>query len=103
VGQVNPNELARLSSVSTASIASLLNTLEKSGLVTREPDPEDKRKTVVQLSDEGEQTLAELFQINNQREQAWAAGLTETEASILAQLLRKLLLHHPAPPNQLEQ
>lgn len=97
VGQVNPNELARLSSVSTASIASLLNTLEKSGLVTREPDPEDKRKTVVQLSDEGEQMLAELFQINNQREQAWAAGLTETEASILAQLLRKLLLHHPAP------
>ncbi|PRB43445.1 MarR family transcriptional regulator [Arthrobacter sp. MYb23] len=97
VGQVNPNELARLSSVSTASIASLLNTLEKSGLVTREPDPEDKRKTVVQLSAEGEQLLAELFQINNQREQAWADGLTETEASILAQLLRKLLLHHPAP------
>ena len=97
VGQVNPNELARLSSVSTASIASLLNTLEKSGLVTREPDPEDKRKTVVQLSAEGEQMLAELFQINNQREQAWADGLTETEASILALLLRKLLLHHPAP------
>lgn len=41
--------------------------------------------------------LSDLFQINNQREQAWADGLTETEASILAQLLRKLLLHHPAP------
>ena len=97
VGQVNPNELARLSSVSTASMASLLNTLEKCGLVTRAPDPEDKRKTVVQLSDEGEQMVADLFQINNQREQAWAAGLTETEASILAELLRKLLLHHPTP------
>jgi DNA-binding MarR family transcriptional regulator len=97
VGHVNPNELARLSSVSTASMSSLLNTLEKSGLITRTPDPEDKRKTLVQLSDEGEQMVAGLCQINNQREQAWAAGLTETEASILAELLRKLLLHHPTP------
>lgn len=97
VGQVNPNELARLSSVSTASMSSLLNTLEKSGLVTRASDPEDKRKAIVQLSDKGEQKVADLCQINNRREQAWAAGLTETEASILAELLRKLLLHHPAP------
>jgi DNA-binding MarR family transcriptional regulator len=97
VGQVNPNELARLSSVSTASMSSLLNTLEKSRLVTRAPDPEDKRKTIVQLSDEGEQMVADLCQITNQREQAWAVGLTETEASILAELLRKLLLHHPTP------
>jgi len=97
VGQVNPNELARLSSVSTASMSSLLNTLEKYGLVTRTPDPEDKRKAIVQLSDEGERVVADLCRINNQREQAWAAGLTETEASILAELLRKLLLHYPTP------
>jgi len=41
VRQVNPNELARLSSVSTASMSSLLNTLEKYGLLTRTRDPED--------------------------------------------------------------
>jgi len=97
VGRVNPNELARLSSVSTASMSSLLNTLEKYGLITRTPDPEDKRKAIVQLSDEGGRVVANLCRSNNEREQAWAAGLTETEASILAELLRKLLLHYPTP------
>ncbi|MFT4468554.1 MarR family winged helix-turn-helix transcriptional regulator [Arthrobacter sulfonylureivorans] len=97
VGQVHPNLLARLAGVSTASMSSLLNTLERYGLVTREPDPSDGRKAIVSLTDEGESVVAELCMNNNQREQEWVAGLTETEASILTELLKKLLLHRPQP------
>ncbi|SDQ67704.1 MarR family winged helix-turn-helix transcriptional regulator [Arthrobacter crystallopoietes] len=95
VGRVHPNALARLAGVSTASMSSLLNTLEKYGLITREPDPTDGRKAIVALTDEGESVVAELCMNNNQREQAWAAGLTSAEASILTELLKKLLLHRP--------
>ena len=95
VGPVHPNALARLAGVSTASMSSLLNTLEKYRLVRREPDPTDGRKAIVSLTDEGESVVAELCRANNQREQEWAEGLTETEANILTELLTKLLLHHP--------
>ncbi|WP_066289640.1 MarR family winged helix-turn-helix transcriptional regulator [Arthrobacter sp. B6] len=98
VGAGNPNELARLSSVSTASMSSLLNTLEKYGLVAREADSTDKRKLLVRLTPLGESRVAELARKNSLRESDWAAGLTTTEATILAELLRKLLQHHPPRP-----
>lgn len=95
VGAGYPNELARLSSVSTASMSSLLNTLEKYGLVTREADTLDKRKTLVRLTPLGEARVTELTRKNSLRESDWAEGLTRTEAIILTELLRKLLQHHP--------
>ncbi len=95
VGAGHPNELARLSGVSTASISSLLNTLEKYGLVTREADTSDKRKTLVRLTPLGEARVTELARKNSLRESDWADGLTSTEATILTELLRKLLQHHP--------
>ncbi|MBT2598089.1 MarR family winged helix-turn-helix transcriptional regulator [Arthrobacter sp. ISL-72] len=95
VGAGYPNELARLSSVSTASMSSLLNTLEKYGLVTREADTSDKRKTLVRLTPLGEARVTELARKNSLRESDWADGLTRTEATILTELLRKLLQHHP--------
>ncbi len=95
VGAVNPNDLARLSSVSTASMSSLLNTMETNGLVSREPDPTDGRKALVRLTPAGDDLVADLIQQNSLRESAWAAGLTPTEGHILAELLRKLLAHHP--------
>jgi DNA-binding MarR family transcriptional regulator len=39
--------------VTTASITSLLDTLAKRGLVTREPHPADRRKILVRLTPEG--------------------------------------------------
>lgn len=95
VGAGHPNELARLSSVSTASMSSLLNTLEKYGLVSREADSLDKRKTLVRLTPLGEERVTELARKNSLRESDWADGLTRTEATILTELLRKLLQHHP--------
>lgn len=95
VGAGHPNELARLSSVSTASMSSLLNTLEKYGLVAREADISDKRKTLVRLTPLGEERVTELARKNSLRESEWAHGLTKTEATILTELLRKLLQHHP--------
>ena len=99
VGAGYPNELARLSSISSASMSSLLNTLEKYGLVAREADASDKRKTLVRLTPLGEGRVTELARKNSLRESDWAEGLTRTEATILTELLRKLLLHHPPRPH----
>lgn len=100
VGPINPNRLARIASVSTASMSSLLNTLERKEMISREADPEDGRKTVVRLTTAGETMVKSLYLQNMDREQAWSAALTQGEAEQLSELLKKLLLHRPRPLGQ---
>jgi DNA-binding MarR family transcriptional regulator len=97
VGPINPNHLARLSSVSTASMSSLLNTLERKGLLSRSADPEDGRRTIVNLTEAGDELVSALYLENMDREQAWSQSLTQSEAETLAELLRKILTHKPRP------
>ena len=49
----HPKELSEDLLLTTARIAAILNSLEKQGLVTRSPDPDDNRQTVVTLTDTG--------------------------------------------------
>ena len=98
VGPVNPNSLARLASVSTASMSSMLNTLERKGTIQRLPDPGDGRRTVVQLTEAGEELVEQLHAENTERERAWSQALSREEAELLDVLLRKMLNHRPTPP-----
>lgn len=52
-GVVYAGDIAREMDVSTARIAVLLNKMEKNGFLRREPSPEDARKTVVKLTEQG--------------------------------------------------
>lgn len=97
VGPIYPNQLARLASVSTASMSSLLNTLERKGMVRRAEDPEDGRRTIVELTEDGTGLVNVLYRQNMDREQAWSEALTREEAETLSSLLTKVLSHHPRP------
>jgi DNA-binding MarR family transcriptional regulator len=98
VGPTTPVQLARLSSVSAASISSVLNTLERNNLVTREPSPEDGRSVVVNMTPAGREVVNELLVRNNAREAAWVEALTASEQRTLARLLHKLLVYLPPAP-----
>lgn len=50
-GPATPTELARALEISTATMTLVLNRLEASGHVTREPHPSDRRKVVVTASE----------------------------------------------------
>jgi DNA-binding MarR family transcriptional regulator len=50
---LSPTEISERLLVTTASTTSLLDTLEGRGLVTRLPDPDDRRKQLVNLTDDG--------------------------------------------------
>ena len=56
-GVVLPGEIGQEMDVSTARIASALNSLEKKGLITRKIDAQDRRRILVSITKEGE-TLA---------------------------------------------
>lgn len=73
--------------VTTASTTSLLDTLERRGLVARLPDPGDRRKVLVSLTAEGQHVVDDLLPRMVALQTAVMTGLSELER---AQLRRHL-------------
>ncbi|WP_327311999.1 MarR family winged helix-turn-helix transcriptional regulator [Streptomyces sp. NBC_01235] len=88
-----PLQLARLTSVSQASVSTVLNTLERKGLVRRSRSDKDGRSVTIELTDYGHEVVGELFARNNAREAEWARALTARERGTLIRLLRKIRRH----------
>src|SRR5665213_1449475 len=101
VGPIPPAELARLSSVSPASISSVVNTLERNKLIVRRASTDDGRSVLVELTPRGRKLVSELWMRNNERETAWAQALSPRERAIMTRLLRKILTHRAPPPRSL--
>ena len=57
---LSPTTIAERLIVTTATVTSLLDTLEKRGLVVRQPDPADRRKLLVSITDEA-RTIVDQF------------------------------------------
>jgi DNA-binding MarR family transcriptional regulator len=58
-GVLRMGDLARIEDVSPPSITGIVGRLEEKGMVTRIPDPDDARSTMVQISDEATRLLEE--------------------------------------------
>ncbi|MEI6361091.1 MAG: MarR family transcriptional regulator [Actinomycetes bacterium] len=58
---LSPTTISERLVVTTASTTSLLDTLEKRGLITRVPDPEDRRKQMVTITAEGQRSVDEFL------------------------------------------
>lgn len=50
-------ELAEALGITTSSVTSLIDRMERSGLVKRQPHPRDRRRTVVQLTKYGQESV----------------------------------------------
>jgi DNA-binding MarR family transcriptional regulator len=94
-GPLEPRALAHLSAVTRASISSVLNTLERDGLVERRRESSDRRMVTVVLTTSGRRQTAEAFRRQNERERQWVSALEPAEQRELARLLHRLLEHHP--------
>ena len=53
------SEMREFLCVSKAAVSQMLGTLEKRGLVTREPDPDNRRTIIVKLTEKGNETIDE--------------------------------------------
>jgi DNA-binding MarR family transcriptional regulator len=89
--QLSPGALLRATLVTSGTMTNRIDRLAESGLVRRQPDPQDKRGVLVTLTAEGrsrvDAALADLLG----REEALLAGLDPRERQLLAGLLRVLL------------
>lgn len=89
-GPRESRQVAGLSGMSRAAVSSLTKTLGAAGLVSRAPDPDDRRSVVLALTEPGTAALEAAFAQHHARETRWAGLLTPEELSTFTTLLRKL-------------
>lgn len=87
--------LADRAGISKQAMGQLVNDLEQRGYVKREPDPADKRATLIQFTDLGWTFLQDAFEIKKEIEAEYATILGEDGMKTLRQLLDQLLDNAP--------
>jgi DNA-binding MarR family transcriptional regulator len=89
--QLTPTELAKHRMMTSGGMTAALDRLERKGLVTRVPNPDDRRGSLVRLTDAGRDAVDEAMTQHVLTEQRLVATLDEHEQEQLRHLLRKLL------------
>lgn len=89
-GAASQNALGRMTAMDPATIQGVIRRLEERGLITREPDPDDKRRTRLRLSAAGESVVAQMIAAGAGVSEATLAPLTPEEKQVFQDLLRKL-------------
>ncbi len=87
--ELTQQSLASILQIDGTNVVGLLNELESSGLVTRRRAPEDRRRHLVELTDQGRETLAQAEFMLAAVENEVLSALTNSESEQLAGLLRR--------------
>jgi DNA-binding MarR family transcriptional regulator len=88
-GLQSVSELAAGERIRPQSMAQTVSELEAEGLVTRRPDPEDRRRSLVELTEAGTLALLE----DRRRREGWLAraieeDFSDSEQQVLAEAVR---------------
>lgn len=91
-GVATQHDLVELFKVSGAYIAKLLRKFEDNGYIARKEDPENRRKKLVKLTDEGIKKTGELIEVIQNWEDKVTAGISEDEIKTLKEILFKITM-----------
>jgi DNA-binding MarR family transcriptional regulator len=89
-GASSQNRLGRLTAMDGATIKGVADRLRRRGLIAAVPDPEDRRRVMLDLTEEGRRVVAEAVAAGREITEATLAPLEPEEATALIALLRKL-------------
>jgi DNA-binding MarR family transcriptional regulator len=90
--KLTPTALSRSMMVSSGGTTKRLDRLEARGLIRRDPDPADRRGTLVTLTNAGLATIDTIEAEHVQNEKRLVATLSPNKRNTLTRLLRELLL-----------
>lgn len=89
-GPMSQSQLATLLEIRPQSLSELISKLESEGLISRTQSEEDKRQTIVSLTDAGEEKIAVISEARRRHAEEFFAPLDEQEKEILSAILQKL-------------
>ena len=90
--QLTPSDLARHQMMTSGGMTAAIDRLERKGLVTRHPNPNDRRGSLVGLTKDGWKLIDRAMGLQAEIESRLVQALDASERRTLEQLLRKLLL-----------
>ena len=90
--ELTPSELARQRMMTSGGMTAALDRLERKGLITRAPNPADRRGSLVRLADAGVTVVNEAMERHSETEHRLVRGLPVADRRQLGDLLRALLL-----------
>jgi len=91
--ELTPTDLFGITMMSSGGMTARLDRLENMGLVARRPNPDDRRGTLVHLTDAGIDLIERALPAHIANQEKLTACLSEAELQILSGLLEKLLHH----------
>ena len=98
-GSLSLRDVSRRGAIDKAQVSRLLPGLIDRGYVVRDPDPTDRRRASLRLTDAGRKLYEEIRIIGRQR-QAWLVeGLTGEERAMLVDSLDRLLARIETDPS----
>jgi DNA-binding MarR family transcriptional regulator len=91
-GPLEPSIIAERLLVTSGSMTSLLDNLEKRGLIVRRRHPNDRRKVLIEITSAAQTIVDELLPAMHAREREVMAALSVAEQRVLLDLLARLQL-----------
>ena len=91
-GGVSQRRLMDELGLTSGTISVRIDRLVEAGLVTRRPDPDSKRNTLIALTERGEDLVERVIPAHLENERRLLSALSAAEQEQLAGLLRKLLV-----------
>ncbi len=90
-GPMAQSQLAAQLGIRPQSLSELICKVEADGMVTRRQSEEDKRQTIVSLTEKGQANVETFRRAHRQHAEEFLAPLTDEEKQQIAIILRKLM------------
>ncbi len=89
-GELSQNQLGRLTAMDVATIKGVVDRLVKKGLLDLSPDPQDRRRVTIQLSDKAAAMLEALEEAGHAISRDTLEPLSAEERRTLLRLIQKI-------------
>ncbi len=89
-GKCSQNRLGRLAAMDVATIKGVVDRLREKGLTLAEPDPSDKRRTIISLSEAGQALVDEMIEAGRRITAETLRPLSGSEQRNLLKILKKI-------------
>ena len=88
---VTISQLSGRTSLANTTLTSMLDRMERGGLIRREPSPSDRRALLIRLTDAARALRADYDRISQQMNEVYYDGFTEEEVRQLEGYLQRIL------------
>jgi DNA-binding MarR family transcriptional regulator len=91
-GLATPSELSRYTGLTSGATTAMLDRLEKAHLIERQPNPQDRRGTLIVLTNERTEEVGAMFASGREAIDKLTLSYSESELELIADYFRKLVV-----------